>query len=109
MKKKQLIEATCPECRGPMTEVIEDGVVDYQCLVEHRYSPFAFLAAHSETQERALWAAALVLEEAAVIALEVATNVPELRDTLRNQADEKKRQAAAIRSVLEGLNPFMTN
>jgi hypothetical protein len=109
MRTTRLIEATCPECRGPMTEVIEDGVLDYQCLVEHRYSPFAFLAAHSETQERALWAAALVLEEAAVIALEVGTNLPELRETLRNQAEEKRRQAAAIRTVLEALTPFMTN
>src|ERR687894_111967 len=52
MATSRLIEATCPECRGPLTEVVDDGVLGYRCLVEHRYSPMGLLAGHSETLVR---------------------------------------------------------
>jgi hypothetical protein len=86
--------------------VVDGGVLDYRCLVEHRYSPMGLLAGHSETEERTLWAAALVLEEAAVIAREVGAKFPELNESLSRQADEKLRQAAVIRGVLQDLTPF---
>ena len=106
METKRLIQATCPDCRGPLTEVVEEGVVEYRCLVEHRFSPISLLAAHSETQERALWAAALALEEAEVIAREVATHFPESSAELLEQGARKKEQAATIRAVLQELVPF---
>src|SRR2546428_448406 len=106
METKRLIQATCPDCRGPLTEVVEQGVVEYRCLVEHRFSPISLLAAHSETQERALWAAALALEEAEVIAREVATHFPESSAELLERGDRKKQQAATIRAVLQQLVPF---
>jgi len=106
MEAKRLIEATCPECRGPLSEVIENGVLEYRCLVEHRYSPIALLAAHSDTQERALWSAVLALEEAAVIAHEVSAHVPDSSNALLAQGAEKERQAKTIRSVLQELKPF---
>src|SRR5688500_13860696 len=97
MQTSRLLEATCPDCRGPLTEVSENGIAEYLCLVEHRYSPLALLAAHSDTQERALWAAVLVLEEAAVIARHVAQQVPALSEALLTQGREKARQADTIR------------
>jgi hypothetical protein len=87
--------------------VIEDGVREYRCLVEHRYSDTALLQAHSETQERTLWSAVLVLEEAAVIAREVAAHLPAAREELLVQAMEKQRQAEVVRSVLDRLRPFV--
>jgi two-component system chemotaxis response regulator CheB len=106
MQTSRLLEATCPDCRGPLTAVSDNGVVEYLCLVEHRYSPLALLAAHSDTQERALWAAVLVLEEAAIIARHVASQVPALSESLRQQGEDKARQADTIRQVLDGLIPF---
>ncbi len=106
MEAKRLIEATCPECRGPLSEVVENGVLEYRCLVLHRYSPIALLDAHSDTEERALWAAVLALEEAAVIAREVAAQVPASSNVLLEQGAEKQRQAKKIRGVLEDLKPF---
>ena len=49
-EKKRLIEATCPECRGPLSEVQYDRIVELRCLVEHAYSPKSLLEAHSETK-----------------------------------------------------------
>jgi len=107
MRDARLINATCPECRGPLSEVTENGVREYRCLVEHRYSAAGLLQAHSDTQESALWKAALVLEEAAVIARETAKQLPESAATLEEQALEKLRQSAMIRDVLAQLRPFV--
>jgi hypothetical protein len=106
MSEVRLINATCPDCRGPLSEVVENGVREYRCLVQHRFSDTALLFAHSETQERALWAAALVLEEAAVIARETARHLPAASATLWTQAEEKERQAEIVKSVLHSLKPF---
>jgi two-component system chemotaxis response regulator CheB len=106
MPELRLINATCPDCRGPLSEVIENGVREYRCLVEHRYSDLALLRAHYETQERALWAAVLVLEEAANIARDVAAHTPTAAATLHAEAVDKEKQAAAVRLVVEQLKPF---
>ena len=100
------LNATCPDCRGPLSEVIEHGAREYRCLVGHRFSTIGLLRAHSEAQERALWAAVVGLEEAAVIAREIAACTPHASATLLRQADEKTRQAQFIRGVLEQLEPF---
>jgi hypothetical protein len=38
---EHLIEGACPECRGPLTEVRDGDIVEFRCLVGHRYSPVA--------------------------------------------------------------------
>jgi two-component system chemotaxis response regulator CheB len=107
MEKEHLINATCPECRGPLTEITGDGLIEFRCLVGHRYSPQALLTAHSETQERALWAAALALEEAGVIAEEAGRHLAAATaEELNRQARQKHQQAQTIREVLEQLEPF---
>ena len=73
---KKLIEATCPECRGPLTEIRHDDISEYRCLVGHRYSARGVLQAHSEAQEKALWAAVVALEEAANLARAVSDQFP---------------------------------
>ena len=56
------INATCPECRGPLSVI--PGTSEFRCLVGHMYSARTLLQAHYETQERTLWSAVVVLEEA---------------------------------------------
>lgn len=107
METKKAIEATCPECRGPLSEVREDGLRQYRCLVGHVYSAAGLLAAHSETQEKQLWAAVVVLEEAtSLVEATLSQFPPEVAASLRRQAEEKRRQAQAIRKILEELQPF---
>ena len=108
MESSRNINATCPECRGPLTEVQLNGMREYRCLVGHAYSPRSVLQAHSETQEKALWAAVVALEEAAnlvrIAAPQFAQPIPEKLET---QAVQKLQQAAEIRNVLERLEPFV--
>jgi two-component system chemotaxis response regulator CheB len=106
-ESKTLVNATCPECRGPLTDLRENGFHEYQCLVGHRYSVQALLQAHSETQERMLWAAVVALEEAAVLARDVASQFPaEVAERLIAQGEKKQRQGEQIRGILQDLDPF---
>jgi two-component system, chemotaxis family, protein-glutamate methylesterase/glutaminase len=105
----RLINATCPECRGPLTEVRNGDVVEYECLVGHRYGPEALLHAHVETEERALWSAIVALEEAQNLVSAVSPHLPApVRPTLEDQANKKNQQAAQVRDVVQKLSPFRT-
>ncbi len=110
MEERELMNATCPECRGPLTEVTHDGQLRvYECLVGHKYTARALLQAHSETQERELWSAVVALEEATQLVDAVAPDLePDLLKTLRAQAGQKREQAGEIRGILERLEPFRT-
>jgi two-component system, chemotaxis family, protein-glutamate methylesterase/glutaminase len=103
------IEATCPECRGPLSELREEDLVEYECLVGHRYSPESLLHAHAGTQERALWAAVVALEESRNLVRDVAPRLPpEVRSSLESEAAEKMQQAGRIREIVRHLTPFRT-
>ena len=107
MGTKESIEATCPECRGPLSVLRTESLVEVRCLVGHTYSPKALLAAHVEAEEKALWAAIVALREAANI-VEAAGGQfsPEVLLRLRAQAEKKSAQAEALVAVVEGLEPF---
>ena len=107
-EKKRSIEATCPECRGPLSEVrMENEPPEYCCLVGHRYSPRSLLEAHSDTQEKALWSAVVALEESGVIVNELDGQFePKLAERLKEQATVKHQQALEIRKILERLERF---
>lgn len=110
MERKEIINATCPECRGPLTEEQQDDIVEFHCLVGHRYSPRTLLQAHSETQERTLWSAVVVLEEAGTLVAAVAKALsPHELTRLSEQAEVKKLQASQIRELLRELEPFQTD
>ena len=106
---EQLIEATCPECRGPLRIITHDqNIREYKCLVGHTYSARSLLAAHSEAQEKALWASVVALEEAEKIVGAVSPELPvAVAERLHVQAELKLAQAKEIRAVLERLEPFM--
>ena len=106
---KRVLEATCPECRGPLSESVYGDFREYSCLVGHRYSTRALLQAHSETQEKSLWSAVVALEEAANLVREVANDFPaDVAERLQEQATRKIAQAGELRHILEELEPFQT-
>ena len=110
METKQSIEAMCPECRGPLSDVQNEDLREYSCLVGHKYSPRSVLLAHSQAQEQALWAAVVALEESANLVRLVGPQLPgHVAKRLDAQAAEKHLQAKEIRKVLERLEPFETD
>lgn len=109
MTARHVINATCPECRGPLSEVQEEQIVEYECLVGHRYTPRALLHAHAEAQERALWSAVVALEEAGNLVAAVVPHLPaSIRSSLESEAKQKRHQAARVREIIHELTPFRT-
>jgi two-component system, chemotaxis family, protein-glutamate methylesterase/glutaminase len=106
---KTSIEATCPDCRGPLSEIRHGTAVEYLCLVGHRYSARALLNAHSDAQEKALWAAVVALEEAATLANRLAPMFhADVGVRLRKQAASRIEHASDIRKVIAALEPMAT-
>ena len=104
-----VLEAICLECRGPLSEQRQDGIVDYHCLVGHRYSVVTLLNVYSEAQEKALWSVVVALEESVNLVRAVAPYFPDdVREQLKKQAETKQHQAIEIRAVIERLETFKT-
>jgi two-component system chemotaxis response regulator CheB len=56
---------TCPECKGPIHEIREEGLTRFRCRVGHAYSSFDLLGDKAKAVEDALWMALQTLEERA--------------------------------------------
>jgi two-component system chemotaxis response regulator CheB len=109
MTERRPINATCPERRGPLVELHDGDMAEYQCLIGHRYTPEALLHAHAEAEERALWAAVVALEEAENIVAAVAPHLAEpIGASVTREAEQKAQQAARIREIVHELTPFRT-
>ncbi len=108
-QKVTWIPATCPDCRGPLKEIRYDGMVEFECLVGHRFSVESLLATHSEAEEKALWAAIVALEEAESM-VHAASRLlpPDVVQRLEALAAHKREQAVMIRRITEDLEPFRT-
>ena len=61
------IPLACPECNGPMYEVKDGELAQFECFVGHRFSPESLGEQHTEALERALWTAIRKLEERVVL------------------------------------------
>jgi two-component system chemotaxis response regulator CheB len=107
VETRRLIEGTCPECRDPLTEIQDDGIIEYRCLVGHRYSPEGLLNAHYDAEERALWAAVVGLEEALNLVQAVASHLePQKAANILRDGENKEHQAKEIRRVLNQLKAY---
>jgi len=105
--RERQIEVTCPECRGPIRQMLYEDLVEYRCLVGHSYSPRTILAAHLEAEEKALWAAVVALEEAANLARTTASQLPpETAAKVIEQAEPKRARASEVRRIAESLEAF---
>jgi two-component system chemotaxis response regulator CheB len=56
---------TCPECKGPIHEIREEGLTRFRCRVGHAYSTYDLLGDKARAVEESLWVALQTLEERA--------------------------------------------
>lgn len=98
----------CPECQGPLWELRDGKLVQYQCLVGHRYSLDNLMAGHAEELEAALWIALRTLEERVALQRRL---VEQSRATGRKLGErmfqtrlaENEKHARTLRRILENL------
>lgn len=93
---------TCPECRGPMWETVQDRLVEFRCRVGHVYSPRMLLDEHTKTQERKFYETVVALQEGAEVSEFLAARVdrPD-REQLMAEAEKLRRQAEELRAMVE--------
>ena len=107
---KESIEATCPDCRGPLSVVRHGDLLEVHCLVGHVYSPKGLLRAHSDAQEQALWGGVVALKEAVALVEAVRECFsPEDVELLRAEAQHKWNQAKVVERIIRELNTFDTH
>src|SRR5215471_512613 len=61
------IPLACPECNGPLYELKDGELAQFECFVGHRFSPESLGEEHAEALERALWTAIRKLKERVVL------------------------------------------
>jgi two-component system, chemotaxis family, protein-glutamate methylesterase/glutaminase len=103
--KGERVSAVCPDCGGVLTERADDGVLQWECRVGHRYSPDTLIDAQADDVEGALWAAIRALADRGVL-LERMAEQAEQRAHLRSahrfrrQAESASEQAEIVRQAV---------
>ena len=101
------VNAVCPECGGVLTERREAGVLQWECLVGHRYSPDTLIDAQAESVEGALWAALRALADRGALLGRMAQQAEERGQhrsarRFRRQSQSAVEQADIVRQALTG-------
>ena len=96
---------SCPECHGTLWETDDLGILRFRCRVGHVYSSESMLAAHTDSVDRALWAALRSLEERASLTRKMAERArqrrhPWVANAFDTRANEAQQHAAIVREML---------
>ena len=96
------VEVVCPLCQGVLTEGRVGDFEYFRCHVGHGFTLEALAREQGEDVERALWAAARVLEESAALSRRMAARSgdPALRRRFVEAGATQLRQAETIRRLL---------
>jgi len=102
------IPLACPECNGPMFEIRDGELANYQCFVGHRFSPESLSDQHTDALERALWTAARTLKERIVLHERLAERKrnkgeEELLKRLEESVSAAKKDLQLLREILDRI------
>jgi len=105
MESKILLEARCPACQGPLSEIRFGKIREFRCMVGHSYSPQNILEAQSDAEENALWSAVAALEESASLIRKMLPDAgPDSAVHLNRQIEKRLQLAKEARSIIERLD-----
>jgi len=99
---------TCPECRGTIRVVDDDGMQRFRCRVGHAYSADAFVAAKEQSLEESLWVALQTLQERGQMLTQLAREERarerhDTADSFDTRAREVHRHARRLLELLQEL------
>ena len=100
-----LSDLTCPDCRGVLRQQVDGDLLRFRCRIGHAYSPSSLLLAQAEELERALWSAAVALEEQADLLRRLSQRMTDrghegTATRYDTQATEADRQARVVREAV---------
>jgi two-component system, chemotaxis family, protein-glutamate methylesterase/glutaminase len=92
------VDVTCPDCRGGLRQYQFGQITEFRCRVGHAHSLLSMTETHRETQERALWAAIVALEEGAILSKQLADATGS--HAYVTEAEDKTRHAATLKDFI---------
>ena len=99
LQQGELTSFVCPECQGPLVQLVEDKLVHFRCRTGHAFSLTALLASVTEGVENQLYQAMQSLEEAQQLLQRLSERFagqPNLAQALSAQAEQARRQAQVL-------------
>lgn len=102
---------SCPECDGPLWEVRDGDLLEFGCLIGHRFSPETLAHASDSALEDTLSVSLRALEERVRMAERLAENARERgQNSIRadrrvREAERARHLAALMRGVMESSYP----
>jgi two-component system chemotaxis response regulator CheB len=100
-KRGAPVELVCPLCHGVLTATELGTFQHFRCHEGHAFSLASLAREQGEEMERALWAAARVLDESAALAHRLSlSSIRDLRPRFADRERTLKRQAEVIRKLL---------
>lgn len=97
-----LVPMTCPECSGPLWTIKNDRVRRYRCHTGHGYTAKALATKQDDGIEAALWSAMRLMQERANNLDMLAGNAAAGKQLFSARAEESRKNAEVIRSLLVG-------
>ena len=99
---------TCPECRGTLWEMNEEGGLRFRCHVGHAYGAETLISSQADGLEEALWAAVRGFEENAKLTARMAERSrvqgqSEVGERFARRAEMARQHADQIRGLLERI------
>jgi two-component system chemotaxis response regulator CheB len=89
----------CPNCKGDLWEIQQEGLFHFRCRIGHAFSPLALLASQAEALDDTLNEAFRALKEKAHMEARMAKRV-DAADYHEKQAQDNDQHASVIREML---------
>jgi two-component system, chemotaxis family, protein-glutamate methylesterase/glutaminase len=99
---------TCPDCHGPLFEIVEGDLLRFRCRVGHAWSMASLVAQQSNALQGALWTALRALEEKAALTRRLGERAEGQghllsSEVFSSESEEVLRAAAALRDLIEQI------
>jgi two-component system chemotaxis response regulator CheB len=104
----RMVGMACPECDGPLEELLPKAPRSYRCHEGHRFTAKSLLAGQDDAAERALWVALRTLDERHRMLRRMAADAreeerPRMAERYERRAEEAEGHTESLRALLRRI------